>query len=164
MEPKWNISGMSMEFWWGYMWRQYFFNKVLVSNSARHTSCISWYVCLLIGQFIVDMLICLIWTKLKLSSLALIYIDIVEVLRICVISMMFGWAITKPLINLKWDVGWFKAKYLGGFLAKLMCCIRWAIVTKKVGTFSCYDNVDELVDLYVCCFRHMNGLCMFIFQ
>ncbi len=54
-------------------------------------------MCLLIGQFIVDMLICLVQTKLKLSSLALIYVDIVEVFRICVISMMFGWAITKPL-------------------------------------------------------------------
>jgi len=38
------------------------------------------------------------------------------------------------------------------------------IVTKKVGTISCYDNVDELVGLYVCCFRHMNGLCMFFFN
>jgi hypothetical protein len=62
-------------------------------------------VCLLISQLIVDMLIRLVWTKLKLFSLALIYIDIVEVLRIRVISMMFGWAITKPLMDLKWEVG-----------------------------------------------------------
>jgi len=62
-------------------------------------------VCLLIGQFIVDMLICLVRTKLKLSSLALIYVDIIEVFRIYVISMMFGWAITKPLMDLKWGVG-----------------------------------------------------------
>ncbi len=53
-------------------------------------------MCLLIGKFIVDMLIHLVQTKLKLFSLALIYVDIVEVLRICVISMMFGWAVTKP--------------------------------------------------------------------
>jgi hypothetical protein len=86
------------------------------------------------------------------------------VLRIRVISMMFGWARIKPVMDLKRDVGWFKVKYLDGFLAKSMCCIWWAIVTKKVGTFSCYDNVDELVGLYVCCFRHMNGLCMFFFQ
>jgi len=26
--------------------------------------------------------------------------------------------------------------------------------------FSCYDNVDELMGLYVGCFRHINGLCM----
>ncbi len=62
-------------------------------------------MCLLISQLIVDMLIRLVWTKLKLFSLALIYIDIVEVLRIRVISMMFGWAITKPLMDLKWEVG-----------------------------------------------------------
>jgi hypothetical protein len=37
--------------------------------------------------------------------LALIYVDIVEVLRIRVISMMFGWARIKPVMDLKRDVG-----------------------------------------------------------
>jgi hypothetical protein len=32
MKHKWNVNGTPMEFWWGCMWRQYFFNKVLVSN------------------------------------------------------------------------------------------------------------------------------------
>jgi hypothetical protein len=27
--------------------------------------------------------------------------------------------------------------------------------------FNCYGNVDELMGLYVGCFRHINGLCMF---
>jgi hypothetical protein len=27
--------------------------------------------------------------------------------------------------------------------------------------FSCYGNVDELMGLYVGCFRHINGLCIF---
>ncbi len=40
--------------------------------------CVCVCVCLLIDQFILDMLIGLIGTKLKLSSLALIYFDIVE--------------------------------------------------------------------------------------
>jgi hypothetical protein len=37
-------------------------------------------------------------------------------------------------------------------------------VSKKVKTFSCYDNVDELVGPYVGCLRHINGLCMFFLQ
>jgi len=37
-------------------------------------------------------------------------------------------------------------------------------VAKTVRTFSCYNNVDELVGPYVGCFRHINGLCMFFFQ
>jgi hypothetical protein len=53
-------------------------------------------VCLLIDHFILDMLIGLIGTKLKLSSLALIYFDIVEVFKIYVISMRFGWPISEP--------------------------------------------------------------------
>jgi hypothetical protein len=55
-------------------------------------------VCLLIDHFIVDMLISLVGTKLELFSLTLIYFDIVEMLRICVISMRFGWVICGPRV------------------------------------------------------------------
>ncbi len=47
-------------------------------------------MCLLIDHFTVDMLIGLVGTKLKLSSLTLIYFDIVEMHTIFVISMKFG--------------------------------------------------------------------------
>jgi hypothetical protein len=70
----------------------------------------------------------------------------------------------------KWDVGWSKlmkyrwvvrfTKVESGWVStKSMCYIWWAIVTKKVGMFNSYGNVDELVGPYVGCLTHINALC-----
>jgi hypothetical protein len=32
MKHKWNVNGTPMEFWWGCMWKQIFFNKVVVNK------------------------------------------------------------------------------------------------------------------------------------
>jgi hypothetical protein len=73
-----------------------------------------------------------IWDQVKMIFIVLLYFDIVEVFRICVILMRFGWAISEPWMDPRWDVSWSKVKY------------KWVVKFTKVESRWVFNIINVL--------------------